>query len=257
MKPPYAIGSVSSLSGRAIAYRWHSLPRVRWHRASKPQGSSERVLPWQITMDQLIFASLSHTHYWYEVVQSISCGSDFRPSPACSNYSLFSTGSNTWTRKTNERTAGNWRDGTVLMEKRVSPPGQHEIGDLGKSSRPGWLLPDEQSGAARPLLMGRLEVHPTLLTQRGISSRTLENIPTRTPYPWSYSFRVTIKRQISRGRNLREMSRKDVAETCLVVLHPSLFSPDYDKRLERERSLPTPKRPTILSPSAKRHCAET
>ena len=32
----------------------------------KPQGSSERVLPWQITMDQLIFASLSHTHYWYE-----------------------------------------------------------------------------------------------------------------------------------------------------------------------------------------------
>ena len=67
MKPPYAIGSVPSLSGHAIAYRWRSLPRVRWHRASKPQGSSERVLPWQITMDQLIFASLSHTHYWYEV----------------------------------------------------------------------------------------------------------------------------------------------------------------------------------------------
>ena len=37
------------------------------HRASKPQGSSERVLPWQVTMDQLIFASLFHTHYWYEV----------------------------------------------------------------------------------------------------------------------------------------------------------------------------------------------
>ena len=67
MKPPYAIRSVSSLSGHAIAYRWRSLPRVRRHRASKPQGSSERVLPWQITMDQLIFASLSHTHYWYEV----------------------------------------------------------------------------------------------------------------------------------------------------------------------------------------------
>ena len=67
MKPPYAIGSVPSLSGHAIAYRWRSLPRVRQHRASKPQGSSERVLPWQITMDQLIFASLSHTHYWYEV----------------------------------------------------------------------------------------------------------------------------------------------------------------------------------------------
>ena len=68
MKPPYAIGSVPSLSGHAIAYRWRSLPRVRWHKASKPQGSSERVLPWQITMDQLILASLSHTHYWYEVV---------------------------------------------------------------------------------------------------------------------------------------------------------------------------------------------
>ena len=67
MKPPYAIGSVPSLSGHANAYRWRSLPRVRRHRASKPQGSSERVLPWQVTMDQLIFASLSHTHYWYEV----------------------------------------------------------------------------------------------------------------------------------------------------------------------------------------------
>ena len=67
MKPPYAIGSVPSLSGHAIAYRWRSLPRVRRHRASKPQGSSERVLPWQITMDRLIFASLSHTYYWYEM----------------------------------------------------------------------------------------------------------------------------------------------------------------------------------------------
>ena len=44
------------------AYRWRSLPRVRRHRASKPQGSSKRVLPWQVTMDQSIFASLSHTH---------------------------------------------------------------------------------------------------------------------------------------------------------------------------------------------------
>ena len=66
IKPPYAIGSVPSLSGHAIAYRWRSLPRVRRHRASKPQGSFERVLPWQITMDQLTCASLSHTHY-YEV----------------------------------------------------------------------------------------------------------------------------------------------------------------------------------------------
>ena len=67
IKPPYAIGSVPSLSGHAIAYRWRSLPRVHRHRASEHQGSSERVLPWQVTMDQLIFASLSHTHYWYEV----------------------------------------------------------------------------------------------------------------------------------------------------------------------------------------------
>ena len=66
-KPPYAVGSVPRLSSHAIAYRWRSLPRVRRHRASKPQGSSERVLLWQVTMDQSICASLSHTHYGYEV----------------------------------------------------------------------------------------------------------------------------------------------------------------------------------------------
>ena len=40
-----------------IVYRWRSLlnGRVRRPRASKRQGSSERVLlPWQVTMDQLI-----------------------------------------------------------------------------------------------------------------------------------------------------------------------------------------------------------
>ena len=72
LKPPYAIGSVQSLSGHAIAYQWRSLPRVRRHRASKPQGSSERVLPWQVTMDQQICASLYHTHYWYEVCMVIT-----------------------------------------------------------------------------------------------------------------------------------------------------------------------------------------
>ena len=66
-KPPYASWSVPSLSRHTIAYRWRSLPRVRRHRASKPQGSSERVPPWQATMDQSICASLSHNHYWYEV----------------------------------------------------------------------------------------------------------------------------------------------------------------------------------------------
>ena len=67
LKPPYAIGSVPNLSGHAIACRWRSLLRVRRHRASEPQGSSKRVLPWQVTMDQLICASLPHSHYWYEV----------------------------------------------------------------------------------------------------------------------------------------------------------------------------------------------
>ena len=57
--PPYAIGSVPGLSGHAIAYRWRSLPTGRRYRASKHQGSSERVLAWQITKDQLICASLS------------------------------------------------------------------------------------------------------------------------------------------------------------------------------------------------------
>ena len=46
IKPPYVIGSVPSLSGHAIACRWCSLPRVRRHGASEPQGSSERVLAW-------------------------------------------------------------------------------------------------------------------------------------------------------------------------------------------------------------------
>ena len=57
---PYAIGSVPSSSGHAIAYRWRSLPRVRRHGAGKPQGSSERVLPWQVTMCVLcVFSSHS------------------------------------------------------------------------------------------------------------------------------------------------------------------------------------------------------
>ena len=40
LKPPYAIGPVPSLLGHAIAYRWRSLPRVRRHRASKSQVTS-------------------------------------------------------------------------------------------------------------------------------------------------------------------------------------------------------------------------
>ena len=42
--PPYAIGSVPSLSGHATAYRWRSLPRVCRHRASNsPQGNSSNM----------------------------------------------------------------------------------------------------------------------------------------------------------------------------------------------------------------------
>ena len=63
MKPPYAIGSVPSLSGHAIAYRWRSLPRVRRHRASKPQGTSE---PGAALADHHGPINI-HTHYWYEV----------------------------------------------------------------------------------------------------------------------------------------------------------------------------------------------
>ena len=60
--PPHAIGSVPSLSGHATPYRWRSLPRVRRHGASKPEGSFKLVLPWQVIMYQLICASLFHTH---------------------------------------------------------------------------------------------------------------------------------------------------------------------------------------------------
>ena len=63
-KPPYATGSVPSLSGHAVACRWRSLLRVHRHRASKPQGSSKRMLAWQATMDQIICASLSLTYYF-------------------------------------------------------------------------------------------------------------------------------------------------------------------------------------------------
>ena len=66
-KPQYAIGLVSNLSGHhAIIYcvpMAFTTERPPAQRASKPQGSSERMLPWQVTMDQLICASLSHTHY--------------------------------------------------------------------------------------------------------------------------------------------------------------------------------------------------
>ena len=67
--PPCAIGSVPSLSGNVIAYRWRSLPRVRPRRASSPQGSSSKGCrlcrsPYGPINVRLSF---SHTHHWYEV----------------------------------------------------------------------------------------------------------------------------------------------------------------------------------------------
>ena len=38
--PTYIVNRLPTLSGHVIAYRWHSLPRVRWQRASSRQGSS-------------------------------------------------------------------------------------------------------------------------------------------------------------------------------------------------------------------------
>ena len=58
---------VPSSSGHAIAYRSRTLPRVRRHRASKPQGSSSNGCCLCITTDQLICAFRSHTLYRYEV----------------------------------------------------------------------------------------------------------------------------------------------------------------------------------------------
>ena len=62
-RTPSGQSRVYRVTHLAMAYRWRSLPRVRRHGTNKPQASSERVLPWQVTMDQLIFAPLSHTHY--------------------------------------------------------------------------------------------------------------------------------------------------------------------------------------------------
>ena len=68
LKPPYAIGSVPSLSGHAIAYRWRSLPRVRRHRASSRRGSSSNGCCLFRYYHGPINVRLSFpTHYWYVV----------------------------------------------------------------------------------------------------------------------------------------------------------------------------------------------
>ena len=58
LKQPYAIGSVPCLSGDPFAYRWHSLPRFRRHRASSPQSSFSNGYCLFVTMSQLMYASL-------------------------------------------------------------------------------------------------------------------------------------------------------------------------------------------------------
>ena len=68
-KSSYTIGP--SLSGHTIiAYRWHSLPRVRRHRANGPKGSSSDGCCLCIPMDQLcapLFSTPTINNYWYEV----------------------------------------------------------------------------------------------------------------------------------------------------------------------------------------------
>ena len=61
--PPHTIGSVPSLSGHAIACRWRSLPRVRWHKASSsPQGSSSNGYCLCIITNQLLLCASCFPH---------------------------------------------------------------------------------------------------------------------------------------------------------------------------------------------------
>ena len=69
LKPSYAIGSVPSLSGHAIAYRWRSLPpRVR---GTGPVNL--KVVPNECCLGRSPWANLyaplftTSTIYWYEV----------------------------------------------------------------------------------------------------------------------------------------------------------------------------------------------
>ena len=64
---PYPVDPYSAICDDYAYIHTNILPRVRRHRVSKSQGSFERVLPWQVIMDQLICASFFHTYYWYEV----------------------------------------------------------------------------------------------------------------------------------------------------------------------------------------------
>ena len=60
---PYIFASTThhrvspEFTGHAVACRLRSLPRVRWHRARSPQGSSSKVCYFCITMDQMLLCS--------------------------------------------------------------------------------------------------------------------------------------------------------------------------------------------------------
>ena len=95
-KSPCAIGPVPSLSGHAFAYRWRSLQRGRRYRASKPQCSPERVLPWQV--HDLLFVVFFPIHSGHQVRWTYQPGSHrrkvtqdfsstFVPCGACLNFS--------------------------------------------------------------------------------------------------------------------------------------------------------------------------
>ena len=78
---PHTIGSVPSLSGHAIAYRLRSLPRVRWHRASSPKGSSSNGCCLCITMNQILLCSSLFPHplmVYSEYVQIIGSISKYK-----------------------------------------------------------------------------------------------------------------------------------------------------------------------------------
>ena len=59
----------SRFSGHAIAYRWRSLPRVRWPKVSSPQGSSRNECSLFRHHNGPIIMRLSffHTHFCYVV----------------------------------------------------------------------------------------------------------------------------------------------------------------------------------------------
>ena len=103
LKPPYTIRSVHTPSGQSRINRVTQL-RIDSFNCRESIGTgpvSLKVIPnecWQVTMDQFICASLSHTHcYWYEVgMLKVQCvyvhSGDTKPHHQCiiDTYSVLS-----------------------------------------------------------------------------------------------------------------------------------------------------------------------